>query len=88
MEIEYDPNKNAANIEIRGLSFELMKSFDWESAVSECCRTGYEARTQLTGYIGKRLHIAIITSRGNAVRVISLRKANKREVKKYAQKKT
>ncbi|WP_413469058.1 BrnT family toxin [Pseudomonas lactis] len=37
------------------------------------------------GYIGDRLHVVVFTPRGDAVHVISFRKANKREVKNYDQ---
>jgi uncharacterized DUF497 family protein len=33
--------------------------------------------------IGTRLHVAVVTPRGEDLRVISLRKANAREVKDY-----
>ncbi|WP_218567114.1 MULTISPECIES: BrnT family toxin [unclassified Pseudomonas] len=37
------------------------------------------------GYIGDRLHVVVFTPRGDAVHVISFRKANKREVKNHDQ---
>ena len=33
MQIEYDPKKNQRNIKNRDLSFDLVKQFEWESAV-------------------------------------------------------
>jgi uncharacterized protein len=33
--------------------------------------------------LGRRLHVAVITYRGDAMHVISFRKANSREVKRY-----
>ena len=36
------------------------------------------------GHIEGRLHVAIITLRGEKVRVISLRRANQREERRYA----
>ena len=38
---------------------------------------------QAFGFIGERLHILVFTARGEDTHVISLRKANKREVKRY-----
>jgi len=35
------------------------------------------------GLIGVRLHVAVVTYRGDAVHVISLRKANWKEVRWY-----
>ena len=42
-----------------------------------------EDRTQALGLIDGRLHMLAFTMRGDALRVISLRKANPREVKRY-----
>jgi uncharacterized DUF497 family protein len=44
-----------------------------------------EQRLEAMGYIGNRLHVMIYCRRSDAVRVISLRKANKREEKRYAE---
>jgi len=54
--------------------------------VSEDTRTLYaETRFQATGYVGYRLCVMIYCHRAGSVRVISLRKANRREEKRYAQ---
>jgi hypothetical protein len=37
------------------------------------------------GLIGPRLHVAVVTHRGDNVHVISLRKANQKEVTFYGQ---
>lgn len=42
-----------------------------------------EERYQLTGMIEKRLFVVVYTPRRDAIRVISARKANQREVKHY-----
>lgn len=43
-----------------------------------------EPRFEAKGYIGDRLHVMVFCLRADAVRVISLRKANKREEVSYA----
>lgn len=85
VEITYDPVKNAANIERRGLSFDQVAELDWSSAViTEDTRKAYgERRHRVFGYIGERLYAAVFTTRGTVVHVISFRKANKREVKRH-----
>lgn len=85
MEITCDPIKNEANIRNRGLSFELVKDLDWSSAViHEDTRKDYgERRYQTFGYIGERLFVVVFTPRAGKVHVISLRKANSREVKQH-----
>jgi len=85
MEISYDPAKNERNIAARGLSFEQVQEFDWSTAlVLEDARIDYgERRFQALGFIDDRLHMLVFTPRNAAVHVISLRKANQREVKRY-----
>jgi uncharacterized DUF497 family protein len=85
MEITYDPAKNIANIELRGLSFDRVAELDWSSAVIlEDTRKFYgERRYRVFGYIEDRLYAMVFTPRGTAVHVISFRKANRREVNRY-----
>ena len=85
MRITFDPAKNGRNIAERGLSFALVADLEWETAVArEDTRRDYgERRVRLLARLGKRLHVAVVTYRDDAVHVISFRKANKREVKAY-----
>lgn len=85
MDISYDPVKNEKNIAERGISFKQVAEFDWSSAlIVEDTRKNYgESRFQALGLIGKRLHVLVFTPRAGQVHVISLRKANRREVKRY-----
>jgi hypothetical protein len=88
-EISFDPAKNDTNIRERGLPFSLVKDeFDWASArVIEDARRDYgERRYRALGLIGLRLHAVVYTPRGTGMHVISLRKANKREERRYAAK--
>jgi uncharacterized DUF497 family protein len=84
--IGFDPAKNATNIASRGLSFELVEQMEWTTALMvEDTRKAYgERRFQVLGFIGERLHAVVFTPRDGMVHVISLRKANSREVKRYA----
>ena len=85
VEIPFAPAKNAANIERRGLSFDQVADLDRSSSViTEDARKTYaERRFRVFGYIGERLYATVFTPRGPAVHVISFRKANSREVKRY-----
>jgi uncharacterized protein len=87
MRLTFDPAKNARNIAERGLSFERVSELDWETAVSqEDTRKDYgETRIQVLAFLRNRLHAAVITIRGEALHVISFRKANRKEVKWYEQ---
>ena len=84
--IGFDPAKNATNIASRGLSFELVEQMEWATAlIQEDTRKAYgERRFQVLGFIGVRLLAVVFTPRVGKVHVISLRKANSREVKRYA----
>ena len=88
MEISFDTAKNARNVADRGLPFTLVEQLDWSSAiVEEDVRKDYGERRYLTlGLIEDRLHAVVFTPRAGKVHVISLRKANQREVKDYEQK--
>jgi len=86
VDITFDPAKNATNVRERGLPFSLVKDkFDWATAlVGPDLRRDYgERRYEALGYVGKRLHVVVYLLAGNAVRVISFRKANRREMRKY-----
>jgi uncharacterized protein len=88
MEITYDQSKNLYNINNRNLSFEKVVHFDFETAnYTIDKRKDYgEIRRRAIGYLGNRLYALIFTETRNGIRVISFRKANKREVIKYEQK--
>jgi uncharacterized DUF497 family protein len=85
MDIIYDPAKNSKNIAERGLSFNLVAQFDFDTAdIHADHRKEYgEVRYIGVGYIGKRLHVVVFTATETGLRVISQRKANPREVKAY-----
>lgn len=85
MQITYDPAKNAANIEQRNLSFERAADFEFGSAlVAVDDRKSYgEARYIALGLLDGRIHVLVFTETATGIRVISFRKANKREVRRY-----
>ena len=86
MKVEYDPNKNQSNVKNRNLSFDLVEQFEWEtSLIWEDDRYDYgEIRFCALDYIGIRIYHLVCTFRPEVIRVISIRKANKREVNRYA----
>lgn len=90
MAITYDPGKNEKSIAERGISFDRASEFEWSGAlVVEDTRKDYrEARFQALGFIEGRLHMLVFTPRAGDTHVMSLRKANKREVKRYERTKT
>ena len=86
MRIFYDPAKNEENIRSRGLSFDSAADFDFEGAlyaVDERHDYG-ETRYIAIGMLGVRLHVLCFAEAADGIRVINFRKANAREVKRYA----
>lgn len=83
--ISFDSAKNERNVAIRGISFERAVAFEWDSAlIVEDTRKDYgERRFQALGLIDGRLHVLVFTPRAGRTHVISLRKANGREVRRY-----
>jgi uncharacterized DUF497 family protein len=88
MGISFDPVKSERNERERGLPFSLAAQLDWSDAmIEEDARKDYgERRYRVLGYIGDRLHAVVFTPRAGKAHVISLRKANRREVKQHEQK--
>jgi uncharacterized protein len=85
MEVSFDPTKNDRNIALRGLSFERAADFDFLGAVVlvDDRREYGETRLRAFGLLNNRLHALVFTETACGIRVISLRKANQREVKRY-----
>ena len=87
MEIEFDPAKDRAYAAKHGMSLEAAEGFDWGTAFErEDDRFDYgEVRFVAMGLIGVHLHVLVFTegSHEDAVRAISLRAAEKHEVRFY-----
>lgn len=87
MNITFDPSKDAKNTAKHGVSLANAVEFEWNEAVTwPDQRHEYgEHRMAGLGYIGNRLFYVVFVDREEERRIISLRKANQREVKRYAQ---
>ena len=85
MKIEFDPTKSERNAQERGLPFDMLEEFDWEGAIYwEDLRFLYPERRMIgIGFIGARLHFVCFAQLADALRVISFRKANKKEIRRY-----
>ncbi|TAL97567.1 MAG: BrnT family toxin [Rhodanobacter sp.] len=85
MEISYDPAKNAANIAAGRPSFGEVARFDFQTAVFTVDdRRDYgETRYRGFGFLDQRLHALVFVETARGIRVVSFRKANDREVKRY-----
>lgn len=87
MAIEFDPGKDAANIAKHGVSLSAASEMVLDDAVIVAdTRFDYgEERFNAYGLIGETLHAMTFTLRGDDLRVISLRRARPREVKRYTE---
>ena len=86
MEYEWDEAKRQDNLaKHRGVDFSDMEAFEWETAAIGSSPRHGESRHVAIGYIGDRLHYVVYTMREDNCRIISLRKANSREERQYAQ---
>jgi hypothetical protein len=81
----FDPAKDERNVAERGISFAAAEAFEWNTAlIAEDLRRDYgERRFLALGLIAGRLHAMVFTPRAGKVHVISLRKANTRETRRY-----
>ena len=85
LELEWAEEKRRANIRKHGLDFADAKSLDWDGATYvEDKRFVYpEPRYWAFALWGKRLHLVAFCVRDGKVRIISFRKANARETRRY-----
>ena len=85
MGYEWDKTKCESNLKNHGVDFADMRDFDWDASKTIAdVRSNYgEERFISIAPIRNRLHVLVWTPRKNNIRVISLRKANSREVSNY-----
>lgn len=85
MEFEWDPAKDSANRAAHGLSLAEATRLDWGAALirPDLRHDCGEMRFSALGPVGGRPCVCIFTMREGRHRIISLRKANAREVRDY-----
>jgi hypothetical protein len=85
VKIEFDPAKDALNRHKHGVSLAQAARIDWPGvmAIPDNRRSYGEERYIAATPIGDRLFVVAFTLRNGIVRIISLRKANRREIKRY-----
>ncbi len=86
MEFEWDHEKSNRCYVARGFDFAYAAQgfFDPDRIITKDIRYDYgENRYQMISKIQARVFVVIFTTRFNAIRIISARKANQREVKQY-----
>ncbi len=86
MQIDFDPAKDASNTAKHGVSLAWAGQLEWDALVSKPdTRRDYD-ELRMIGYafVGARLYCVVFADRAGVRRIISLRKANDREVDLYA----
>jgi uncharacterized DUF497 family protein len=85
MEYGFDPKKLASNLVKHGVEFAAIEEFRWSSALVRAdVREDYgEVRLTAIGLVGDRLHVAVFTVERQLVWLISLRRANRKEIMTY-----
>lgn len=88
MKIEFDPDKRGQALTERGLDFARANEvFAGHHFTALDTRENYgEARYITVGALDARMVVMVWTPRGEARRIISMRKANEREQARYAHK--
>ena len=84
MRFEFDSRKSTSNREKHGIDFDGAQTL-WEDPdrVEVPARTEDEPRLMVIGKIGARVWSAVVTYRGDTVRIISVRPAHRKEVEIY-----
>ena len=87
MRIEFDPAKDEANQAKHGVSLALAAELDWEAALVWFDARFEYAELRMIALAPKTeiLYYVAFVDRGQARRIISLRRANRREVNHYVQ---
>lgn len=85
MDIEFDEEKRRQTLQHRGLDFaDAARLFQMRTIVHLDDREQYgEVRFQTIGFLDERLIMVVWTQRGATRRIISMRKCNAREQRRY-----
>lgn len=84
MKYEYDEKKSLSNKQKHGIDFEEVKVLWRDDRLLEI-KTSFssEIRYVNIGKIGDRFYTVVTTYRGNNIRIISARRARKKEIETY-----
>lgn len=84
MEFEFDPEKSKSNKEKHGIDFVEAQLLWVDDMLLEVpARTSDERRFVIIGKIGHRHWSAVVTYRKERIRIISVRRSRKEEVRLY-----
>ena len=83
MNFEYNSNKSASNFDKHGIDFKTAQSLWLGNDFIEIPVISEEPRFVVIGKIKEKYWTAVITYRGDNIRIISVRRSRKPEVKLY-----
>ncbi len=84
IEYEWDDAKSDKTLEDRGFGFDIMEGFDWRFALcTDIQHVENEERELWLGPISSTLYAVVTTERGRKTRIISLRRAERLEQRKW-----
>jgi len=84
LDFEYDNNKSTSNLKKHGIDFISAQELWADSELIELkVKSKDEPRFLVIGLIAKKHWSAVITYRGDAIRIISVRRSRKKEVELY-----
>jgi uncharacterized DUF497 family protein len=86
MQITFDRSKNNVNQQKHGVALTAAVALEWDEAViwTDERKDYGETRMCAIAYIDDRLYYVVYVDREESRRIISLRKANTREITRYA----
>ena len=84
MNFEFDLHKSQSNLEKHGIDFTRAQAiWDDESYIEIPARTSDEPRWLVIGRINEKFWSAVITYRGESIRIISVRRSREEEIELY-----
>ena len=87
MRIDFDPTKDKLNLADHGLSLSFARDLAWDEALVWVDERYEYDELRIIGLVpeGTRLYYVAFVDRGKTRRIISLRHAERREVKHYVE---
>jgi uncharacterized DUF497 family protein len=85
MALTWDEAKRRANLKKHGVDFAAAAEFEWDTVLESTDDSHGEVRWVATGFIGSKLYVLVYAETEETIRVISLRRATKREIVRYVE---
>lgn len=86
--LEFDWEQDRRNMDERGISLAAATQFEWRTALLKSSYQRGEPQFRAFGMLKNRLHVLVFTPHPSTIRILSLRKANRREIHEFNQTQT